>query len=69
MSELIIGPKNKYKAAEAETAGLFHNAQMVVPISNILQARGHKQPPTPIKADNSTAHGFTYNIITIRYIL
>ena len=28
-------------AAEAETAGLFHNAQMAIPIRNILNALGH----------------------------
>ena len=50
-------------AAEAETAGLFHNAQMCIPIRNILIALGHPQPPTPIKTDNSTAHGFTYDNI------
>ena len=50
-------------AAEAETAALFHNAQMCIPIRRILEALGHHQPPTPIKTDNSTAHGFTYDNI------
>ena len=50
-------------AAEAETAGLFHNAQIAIPIRNILNALGHTQPPTPIKTDNSTAVGFTYDNI------
>ena len=50
-------------AAEAETAGLFHNAQRTIPIRRILIALGHPQPPTPIKTDNSTAHGFTYDNI------
>ena len=50
-------------AAEAETAGLFHNAQMSIPIRHILIALGHPQPPTPIKTDNSTAVGFTYDNI------
>ena len=50
-------------AAEAETAGLFHNAQMAIPIRNILNALGHIQPATPIKTDNSTAVGFTYDNI------
>jgi len=48
---------------EAETAGLFHNAQRTIPIRRILIALGHSQPPTPIKTDNSTAHGFTYDNI------
>jgi len=47
-------------AAEAETAGLFHNTQHTIPIRRNLIALGHPQPPTPIKTDNSTAHGFTY---------
>ena len=50
-------------AAEAETAGVFHNAQMAVPIRHFLQALGHQQPPTPIKTDNSTTHGFIHNNI------
>ena len=38
-------------AAEAETAGVFHNAQIVLPIRRILEALNHPQPPTPIKTD------------------
>ena len=45
-------------AAESETAGVFINAQIAIPIRNTLEALGHKQPPTPIKSDNSTATGF-----------
>ena len=44
--------------AEAETAGIFHNAQMAIPIRIVLQALDHPQPPTPIETDNSTANGF-----------
>ena len=50
-------------AAEAETAGVFHNAQVAIPIRYILQQLGHPQPPTPIKTDNSTATGFVHNNI------
>ena len=50
-------------AAEAETAGIFHNAQVAVPIRYILESLGHQQPPTPIKTDNSTASGFINNNI------
>jgi hypothetical protein len=50
-------------AAEAECGGVFHNAQMALPIRVILIALGHPQPPTPIKTDNSTARGFVYNNI------
>ena len=45
-------------AAEAETAGLFQNAQLVVCIRRCLIALGHPQPPTPIKTDNSTSAAF-----------
>ena len=50
-------------AAEAETAGVFHNAQMALPIRVALQALNHPQPPTPIKTDNSTANGFIHDNI------
>ena len=48
-------------AAEAETAGVFTNAQIALPIRHTLEALGHPQPPTPIKTDNSTATGFVNN--------
>ena len=48
-------------AAEAETGGLFHNAQTIIPIRSALQALDHPQPPTPLKTDNSTAHSFVHN--------
>ena len=50
-------------AAEAETGGVYHNAQTAIPIRIILQALNHPQPPTPIKTDNSTAHGFIHDNI------
>lgn len=50
-------------AAEAETAGVFHNAQCAIPIRYMLDAIGHPQPATPIKTDNSTAQGFVYDNI------
>ena len=50
-------------SAEAETAGLFHNAQMALPIRYILNSIGYQQPATPIKTDNSTALGFVHNNI------
>ena len=45
-------------AAEAETAGLFHNAPQARPIRYILHQLGHSLPPTPIKTDNATAQAF-----------
>ena len=50
-------------AAEAEVAGVFHNAQITVLIRRILRTLNHPQPPTPIKTDNSTANGFIHNNI------
>ena len=50
-------------AAEAETAGLFHNAQQSILIRRILIALKHPQPPTPIKTDNATAKGFIHDNI------
>lgn len=45
-------------AAEAETGGLFLNAQAAIPIITALEEMGHKQPSTgtPLETDNSTAH-------------
>ena len=45
-------------AAEAETTGTFYNAKEVVAILPSLIDLGHKQPPTPLKTDNSTTDGF-----------
>ena len=45
-------------AAEAETGGLFINAQELIPVRHALEALGHPQPPTPLKTDNSTAESF-----------
>ena len=50
-------------AAEAEVAGIFHNAQIAVLVRRMLRALDHPQPPTPIKTDNSTANGFIHNNI------
>ena len=50
-------------AAEAETGGVFHNAKTAIPIRHILTQLGHKQPPTPLKTDNSTTAGFVNNNI------
>ena len=50
-------------AAEAEYGGIFINAKEGVPIRTTLQELGHEQPKTgtPIKTDNSTAHGIVHN--------
>ena len=48
-------------AAEAETAGVFINAQIALPTRHALECLGHQQPSTPIKSDNSTTTGFVNN--------
>jgi hypothetical protein len=50
-------------AAEAETGALYINARKAVEEQNILQEVGHKQPPTPIQTDNSTAEGIVNNCV------
>ena len=46
--------------AEAETGGVYFNAQRAIPISIALEELGHPQPPTPIKTDNASALGYIY---------
>ena len=50
-------------AAESETGGIFHNAQIAIPIRRLLKVLQHPQPPTPIKKDNSTACVFIHDNI------
>jgi hypothetical protein len=50
-------------AAEAELAGLFHNAQEALPLRHALEEMRHSQPPTPIQTDNSTASGLANNTV------
>ena len=45
-------------AAEAEISMLFINSRQAIPSRIILEETGHKQPPTPIQTDNTTALGF-----------
>jgi hypothetical protein len=44
-------------AAESEVGACFHNAQSGAPLRVALTELGHTQPPTPLRADNSTAYG------------
>ena len=50
-------------AAEAELAALFINCREAVPARHALEEMGHKQPPTPVQTDNTTAHGVLTNNI------
>jgi hypothetical protein len=50
-------------AADAELGALYINACEAVPMRNLLDEMGHKQPKTPIQTDNSTALGVVTNNI------
>ena len=45
-------------AADAEIGALFINSRQAIPARHLLEEMGHKQPPTPIQTDNTTALGF-----------
>ena len=50
-------------SAEAELAALFIICREAVPARHALEEMGHKQPPTPVQTDNTTAHGVVTNNI------
>jgi hypothetical protein len=51
-------------SSEAELVGAaFTNAQKAVPMRQALHDMGHPQPPTPLKTDNSTAHGILTSLV------
>jgi hypothetical protein len=50
-------------AAEAELGALYINAREAVPKRQTLAEMGHKQPPTPMQTNNSTALGVVNNNI------
>ena len=50
-------------AAEAELGALYINSREAIPIRHLLEEMGHKQPPTPIQIDNSTALGVVKHTI------
>ena len=53
--------------AEAELGDLFINCREAIPARHALEAMGHKQPPTPMQTNNTTAHGVvTSNIASKR---
>ena len=53
-------------AAEAETAGIFYNAQNALLLRRILTNLGHHQFPTPIKTDNATSNSFVHKNMHLR---
>ncbi len=44
-------------AAEAELEALYINAREAIPQRHTLKEMGHKQPPTPMQTNNTTAVG------------
>ena len=46
-------------ASEAELAAMFYSSRESLPLRITLGEMGHPQLATPIKVDNSTAHGLT----------
>jgi hypothetical protein len=53
-------------AAEAELAGLFHNAHDAASLRTALIEMGHPQPATPIQTDNLTAAGIVNGTVRQR---
>jgi hypothetical protein len=53
-------------AAEAEVGAAYINSKEAVPMRQALEDMGHKQPPTPIQIDNSTAEGIINDTIRQR---
>ena len=50
-------------AAEAELAGVFHNAKEACPIRITLEELGHPQPATQLDTDNTTAVGIANDTV------
>jgi hypothetical protein len=48
-------------AAEAEIGALYINCKEAIPARHALEFLGHKQPPTPMQTDNTTALGVVNN--------
>ena len=45
-------------AADAGIGALLTNTRQAIPARYLLEEMGHKQPPTPVQTDNTTALGF-----------
>ncbi len=50
-------------AAEAKIGALYINCKEAIPARHPLEFLGHKQPPTPMQTDNTTALGVVNNNI------
>ena len=54
-------------AAEDELGALYINAREAAPQCQMLAEMGHKEPPTPMQTDNSTARGVVNNNIQTQH--
>ena len=50
-------------AAEAKLGALSINCRKSIPARQALKEMGHKQPPTPMHTENTTAYGFVIDNI------
>ena len=50
-------------AAEAEIGALFLNSRQVIPARRLLEEMDHRQPPTSVQIDNTTAFGCVNKIM------
>jgi hypothetical protein len=50
-------------ASEAEIGAVFLNAEEVAVLRTTLKELGHKQLPTPMETDNTTATGYSNGTI------
>ena len=53
-------------AAEAKIGTLFINFREAVPARNTLEEMVHKQPPTPMQTNNTTALGVVQKYLTTK---
>ncbi len=49
-------------AAKAKVGALYINCQEAVPAQNVLEFMGHKQPPTTMQTNNTTALGLVNSL-------
>ena len=55
-------------AAESDLGSLFIDCRESIPARQALEIMGHRQPPTPIHTDNTTALGLVTNNIAIKQL-
>ena len=57
-----------YSAAEADLGALFINCQEAIPARQALEIMRHRQPPTPMHTNNTTALGVVTNNISSKLL-